>query len=91
MTRLLALLVGVAGFWACSCPPPEDEIFLLHMPDAATQALVDQCEQTQQCLPLCAKLVGMSGGNILHCEIHPQSDPEFVVVHVGVETFCGGD
>jgi hypothetical protein len=88
--RLAALLVAATGIWACTCPPPEDEIFLLHMPDAATQALVDQCQQTHQCLPLCQKLIGLNG-NVVHCEIHPQTDPEFIVVHVGVESFCGGD
>ena len=84
---LVAACIGLGG-WTC---PPEDEVFLLHAPDAATQLLVDQCVQPgHDCLPLCEKLTGLGPSQILHCEIHPQTDPEFIQVHVGVEGFCGG-
>jgi hypothetical protein len=93
MTRLAALALATIGLWACTCPSPEDEIFLIRTPtDADTQALIDRCldPATKDCGPLCEKV---SGGQqpIIHCEIHMQTDPAFVEVHVGVAAFCGGD
>jgi len=89
--RILVLLVGATGLGAWTCGSPTEEIFLLHNPDAETQPLVDQCMQAKQCMPLCEHLVNQSyANNIVHCEIHTQTDPEFIQVHVGLETFCGG-
>lgn len=88
LARIVALLLGVTWLWACRCPPPSDEIFLLHLPDEATQPLVDQCLQARQCLPLCQKVAGPNA-DVIHCEIHQQPDPEFIEVHVGLESFCG--
>jgi hypothetical protein len=88
----LVVMVGAAiGLWACTCPPPGDEIFLLRMPDSATQMLIDRCLQPglQDCLPLCEKVSGVSAGQILHCEIHQQPGP-FIQVHIGVQSSCPG-
>jgi hypothetical protein len=90
-TRLVSLVTAAIGLWACECPPPGDEIFLLRMPDAATQALIDRCVQPdlKDCLPLCAKVSGVDAGRIVHCEIHTQAGP-FIQVHVGIRDFCPG-
>jgi hypothetical protein len=92
--RFAAVLVATATAWACRCPPPEEEIFLVRSPDADTQALIDRCVDPalHDCIPLCAKVSGSSPGLIVHCEIHPQTDPAFIQVHVGFEAPCpGGD
>jgi hypothetical protein len=91
VTRLVLLVVATIGLWACTCPGPEDEIFLLRDPDAATQALIDRCldPTLKDCLPLCEKVSGQTA--IVHCEIHVPTDPAFVQVHVGFTPFCGGN
>jgi hypothetical protein len=92
--RLVGAIAAALGLWACECPPPTDEIFLLRAPDGATQTLIDRCLQPdlEDCLPLCAKVSGASEGSIVHCEIHPQTDVSFVQVHVGLQVMCpGGD
>jgi hypothetical protein len=90
--RLAVLLAAVVAVWACECPPPGDEIFLLRMPvDAATQKLIDRCRDPAlpDCLPLCQALEGMRA-QIIHCELHPETDPNFIQVHVGTAAFCPG-
>jgi hypothetical protein len=92
VTRLVVLVVATMGLWACPCPGPGqvDEIFLLRNPDGDTQMLIDRCldPSLRDCLPLCEKVSGESG--IVHCEIHTQTDPAFVQVHVGVAGGCPG-
>jgi len=87
--RLAALMAATVALWACECPPPGDEIFLLRTPDGATQTLIDRCLQPdlKDCLPLCAKVSGESEGRIVHCELHPQTDA-FIQVHVGLASTC---
>jgi hypothetical protein len=92
VTRLAVLVVATIALWACTCPPPADEIFLLRTPlDAQTQMLVDQCldPSLKDCEPLCEQVSGQN--TIVHCEIHPQTDPAFIQVHVGLQSFCPGD
>jgi hypothetical protein len=91
VTRLAALLASTLVLWACPCPGPEDQIFLIHTPaDADTQPLIDRCldPTLKDCLPLCRKVSGING-NIVHCEIHMQTDPAFIQVHVGSQALCG--
>ena len=91
VTRLVVLVGATAALWACTCPPPEDEIFLIRTPpDAETQTLVDRCldPNLKDCVPLCVKVSGQTA--IAHCEIHPQTDPAFIQVHVGLQAFCPG-
>jgi hypothetical protein len=92
VARLAALLGATLALWACECPGPGEEIFLLRDPDPETQQLVDRCldPTLMDCMPLCQKLVGQSPATIVHCEIHPQTDPAFVQVHVGIQGICFG-
>jgi hypothetical protein len=62
----------------------------LHDPDQQTQQLIDQClNSPHTCLPLCEAVSGFKSALILHCEIHPQTDPAYTQVHVGVEWHPG--
>jgi hypothetical protein len=81
-TLLLALACALAG----CCPQSSlvDEIFLIRNPDADTQALIDACRDPAHpdCVPLCQKVTGFSGGTFVHCEMHPDRDG-YQQVHVG--------
>jgi hypothetical protein len=89
VVRLAVLLAAAVGLWACECPGPGEQIFLLRDPDPQTQQLIDRCQDPtlRDCMPLCQKLVDPRFG-IVHCEIHPQTDPAFVQVHVGIQGSC---
>jgi hypothetical protein len=93
LIRLAALVSSMMAPWACvpDCPAMyEDLIFLVRDPDPETRLLIDQCrDPPHSCMPLCQKVSATPAGRIVHCEIHPQTDPAFTQVHVGVVPgFC---
>jgi hypothetical protein len=91
--RLAALVSAMMAPCACGsddCPPMYDDlIFLVRNPDPETQQLIAQCrDPPHSCKPLCQKLSATPAERIVHCEIHPETDPAFTQVHVGLERYC---
>jgi hypothetical protein len=81
---LIATPLASLSLAACGpCPGPTDQIFLIRNPDAAMQALIDQCRAPVEpsCFPLCQAVSGHA--YFAHCELHDTRDG-YVQVHVGM-------
>ena len=53
----LALAVVLAGCDRCMT----DQVFVLESPDSELQALIDDCVANDACLPLCNRVLEISG------------------------------
>ncbi|HXI58736.1 MAG TPA: hypothetical protein VNO55_21865 [Polyangia bacterium] len=85
----LSFVVGTGCGGAC---PDQDEVFLLAMPSATTQVLIDACRDSARmdCLPLCQRVLGSSPfpTAIHHCELLPDQANGYTAVHVRWGSAC---
>jgi hypothetical protein len=91
ITLSVALSLVVATGCGGGCPD-QDEVFLLAIPSAATQALIDACRDPARmdCLPLCQRVLGSRPlpRAIDQCELLPDQANGYTAVHVRWGSSC---